>query len=228
MKILIVLTSQRTIGNTDKPSGFHFSEFSHPYMFFITHGYEVTVASPLGGECPITSAHPEDKINAAFYNDPSKMKIVKETLMLSDVESEKFDAVFVAGGHGPMFDLANNSTLAKIINTTYENGGVISAVCHGPAAFVGVKNAHGDYLVSGKRINSFTNAEENETPFYNDMPFLLETKLKEQGAKFESSGIREGHIAVDSNIVTGQNPESIELVVGAIDALLLTSPKALS
>jgi putative intracellular protease/amidase len=222
MHILIVLTSQKTIGDTDKPTGFHFSEFSHPYEFFINHGYQVTVASPNGGECPITSPHPEDKINAAFYANPEKMRVVKETSKIENLTNTYFDAIFVAGGHGPMFDLANNSTLAEIMSNNYSNGGILAAVCHGPAAFVGVKNQDGKYLISGKRINSFTNTEEQATPYYKDMPFLLESKLVEQGALFESSGPREPHLAVDKNIVTGQNPESIELVVGAMHALLQT------
>jgi putative intracellular protease/amidase len=219
-RILIVLTSQGKVGNTEKDTGFHFSEFSHPYEFFVKHGFEVTVASPLGGECPITSPHPEDKINALFYSNPEKMKVIRETVKLGDILNEHYDAVFIAGGHGPMFDLANNKELAEIMNKTYSDGGVLGSVCHGPAAFVGVKDENGNYLVSGKRINSFTNNEEKATPYFDDMPFLLESKLIEQGAKFESSGPREPHLAVDQRLVTGQNPESIELVVGAMYALL--------
>lgn len=220
MHILIVLTSQRTVGKTDKETGFHFSEFSHPYEFFVSHGCTVTVSSPKGGECLITSPHPEDKINALFYSDPEKMRIVKETAKLADLEGRHFDAVYVAGGHGAMFDLPNNFALAVIMNSTYETGGVLAAVCHGPAAFVGVKDKDGSYLVAGKGINSFTNAEEKVTPHYNDMPFLLESKLVEQGGKFESSGPRMPHLIVDARIVTGQNPESVDLVTGAVYALL--------
>lgn len=225
MRILIVLTSQKTIGNTNKETGFHFSEFSHAYEFFVKQGYKVTVASPRGGECPITSSHPEDKINALFYSNPEKMKIVKETVKLDDVQNQCFDAVYVAGGHGGMFDLPNNEALVTIMNNTYVHGGVLGAVCHGPAAFVGAKDKKGSYLVSGNRLNSFTNTEEKTTPYYNDIPFLLESKLIEQGAKFESSGPREPHLAVDSRIVTGQNPESVELVIGAIHALLQDKSK---
>ena len=220
MHILIILTNQKTIGNTNKETGFHFSEFSHPYEFFIRHGYEVMVASPHGGECSITSPHPEDKINSLFYASPDKMKIVKETAKFSDLLNTHFDAIYVAGGHGAMFDLPNNEALATIMQNTLDGGGVLGAVCHGPAAFVGVKDKDGSYLVAKKKINRFTNTEEKATPHYNDMPFLLESKLVEQGAQFESSGPREPHLAVDTRIVTGQNPESIELVTGAIHALL--------
>lgn len=220
MNILIILTSQGTIGNTDKQTGFHFSEFSHPYNFFINNGYSVVVGSTLGGECPITSPHPEDKINALFYNDPEKMNIIKTTGKLSSLINHHFDAVYIAGGHGTMFDFPHNKDLSTIMNTTYESNGVLSAVCHGPAAFIGLKDKNGEYIIKGKKINSFTNVEEKLTPFYEDMPFLLESKLVEQGALFESSSPREPHLAVDKNIVTGQNPESVELVIGAIHALL--------
>jgi len=220
MHILIVLTNQATVGDTKNETGFHFSEYSHPYKFFTDHGYEVTVASPKGGECPITSPHPEDKINAIFYNDAEKMRITKETIKLSDVKDHYFDAIYLAGGHGTMFDFPNNQDLADIMNETYSNGGVLAAVCHGPAGFVGVKDKTGKYIVDGKKLNGFTNAEEKLTPFYDLMPFLLETKLIEQGAKFEKSGVREAHLTVDSRIVTGQNPESVELVVGAMHVLL--------
>jgi len=220
MNILIVLTNKEKVGNTDKKTGFHFSEFSHPYEFFVNHGYKVTVASPRGGECPITSPHPEDKINALFYKDPAKMKIVKETLKLDDLQNQHFDAVYLAGGHGTMFDFPNNKVLTTIMNKTLSAGGVVGAVCHGPAAFVGAKDNKGRYLVDGKRINSFTNIEEKATQYYNDLPFLLESKLIEQGAKFESSEPREPHLAVDANLITGQNPESIDLVTEAIHNLL--------
>ncbi len=222
MKILIVLTNTKTIGEANKETGFHFSEFSHAYDFFVNHGYEVTVASPLGGECPITSPHPEDKINALFYGSPDKMKIVKETIKLDDLHNQHFNAVYVAGGHGAMFDLPNNKALETIMKSTFISGGVLGAVCHGPAAFVGAKDNNGSCLVTGKRINSFTNTEEKVTLYYNDMPFLLESKLVELGAQFESSRPREPHLAVDTRIVSGQNPESIELVIGAIHALLQT------
>lgn len=220
MNVLIVLTSQKTIGTTKKETGFHLSEFTHPYEFFINHGYSVTVASPKGGECPITSPHPEDKINASFLNNPDKMKIIKSTKKLSDLEDKHFDAVYVVGGHGTMFDLSNNKVLADIMVKTYGSGGILGAVCHGPAAFVGVKDKNEKYIIENKRINSFTNIEEEKTPYYKNMPFLLESKLVEQGAKFEKSSPRKSHLTIDSNIVTGQNPESVDHVTGAIYTLL--------
>lgn len=220
MKILIVLTNTKTIGEAKKETGFHLSEFTHAYEFFVNHGYEVIVASPLGGECPITSPHPEDKINALFYNNPERMKIIKETIKLDTLKNAHFNAVYLVGGHGTMCDFPNNPALASILNDTLAGGGVLGAVCHGPAGLVGVKDKNGKYLVAGKRINSFTNAEEKGTQHYNDLPFFLESKLVELGAQFELSRPREPHLAIDGHIVTGQNPESIELVTGAMHALL--------
>lgn len=162
MKILIVLTNVKKVGRSKELTGFHFSEFSHPYDFFTNHGYEVVVGSPQGGECPITSPHPEDKINSTFYADPEKMKIVKETVKLDDLQNTNFDAVYLAGGHGTMIDFPNNPGLAAILSKTLSRGGVIAAVCHGPAGFIGAKDKDGNYLVSGKRVNSFTNTEEKE------------------------------------------------------------------
>lgn len=220
MRILIVLTNQKEIGAANKPTGFHFSEFTHPYEFFVSHGYDVTVGSPLGGECTITSPHPEDEINARFFKDPEKMKIIKETVRLNELKDKEFDAVYLAGGHGAMLDFPNNPDLAAILKNTIERGGVVAAICHGPAGFVGVKDKNGHYLVEGRKINSFTEEEEKKTPYYEDIKTSLEKMLREQGAQFESSGVRKPHLTVDGQIVTGQNPESIEKVTNAIHSIL--------
>lgn len=148
------------------------------------------------------------------------MEIVENSIKLSDLNKDSFNAVYIAGGHGTMFDLPNNLDLAGIIKKTYDNKGILASVCHGVAGFIGVKDDNGKYLVADKRINCFSSAEEKLTPFFDLMPFLLEDKLVEQGAKYESSGIREAHLAVDERFVTGQNPESVGMVIGAIHALL--------
>lgn len=214
--ILIVITSQRTIGDTDKPTGFHFAELTHAYDIFANEGYNPTVASPLGGESQITSKHPEDPLNAQYLDDPEKRKLWEQTEKLDDVVDRDFRAVYVVGGHGAMFDLPGNEALSVIMNKTYKNGGVLGAVCHGPAAFVGLKDDNGEYIVKGKKINGFTNVEEMTTPYMDDMPFLIEDELTKQGGIFEKSGPRVGHVVEDARIVTGQNPESIELVVNAM------------
>lgn len=219
-KILLVLTNVSETQRNKLATGFHFAEFTHAYEFFKCHGYEVTVASPNGGKCTISSDHPGDKINAIFKQDPARMKVINETIALARLKDRSFDAVYVAGGHGAMFDLPNNPDLTAIIKSTYQKGGVIASVCHGPAALVGVRLLSGDFLVNGKHVTSFTNDEEKATPLFEDMPFLLQTKLTEQGVMYEKSGEREPHLAIDSRVITGQNPESIELVIGAVHALL--------
>ncbi len=219
-KVLLIITnvSKTTVHSLE--TGFHFAEFSHAYEFFVAHRYEVTVGSPNGGTCVITSDHPSDKINQAFKNDPARMSVVERTLKLADIKNVTFDAVYMAGGHGAMFDLANNEDLARLIRATYSRGGIIASVCHGPAGLVGVRAENGKFLVDGVRLTSFTNEEEQATDFFDDMPFLLQTTLSNQGARYEYSKPRTPHLAVDSRIVTGQNPESVELVIGAVHTLL--------
>ncbi|HET7302730.1 MAG TPA: type 1 glutamine amidotransferase domain-containing protein [Candidatus Saccharimonadales bacterium] len=216
MKILLVITNVSKTPKSGLETGFHFAEFSHAYEFFLAHGYEVTIGSPLGGSCTITSDYPGDKINAEFKENPKRMELLSHTTALNRLIDEAFDAVYVAGGHGAMFDLANNIELEGIINTTAERGGVIASVCHGPASLIGLKDRTGNYFVKGKHLTSFTNDEEKGTPFFNDMPFLLQSKLEEQGALFGKSEKRQPRLVIDGNLITGQNPESIELVVGAI------------
>ena len=220
MKILLVITNVSKTTKGELETGFHFAEFSHAYEFFLGHEYDVVVGSPSGGRCTITSDHPGDKINEAFKKNPERMALLKETVKLSDLVAHKFDAVYVAGGHGAMFDLAHNEALSDILNDTYERDGVVASVCHGLASLVGVRDKNGRFLVANKHITSFTNEEEKDTPFYDDMPFLLQTVLEEQGAAFEKSNKRQPRLVVDGGLVTGQNPESIELVIGAVHALL--------
>lgn len=220
MKVLLVITNVSETTKQKLETGFHFAEFSHAYEFFLSHGYDVTVASPLGGKCTITSDYPGDKINAAFKTNPDRMALLGNTDSLNEAKGREFNAVYVAGGHGAMFDLANNSDLSEIITSTIERGGVVASVCHGPACLIGVRDKGGDYLVAGKKVTSFTNDEEHDTAFYDDMPFLLQTTLEQQGAIFEKSDKREPHLTISGNLITGQNPESIELVIGAIHAKL--------
>ncbi len=221
MKLLIIITSVSHTIRNNLATGFHFAEFTHAYDFFSNNGYDITVSSPKGGNCAITSEHLEDRINAAFKQDMRRMSVIENTERIADISSQIFDAVYLVGGHGAMFDLADNKHLATVLNTTYARRGVISAVCHGPAGLVGAKDDNGTYLVSGKKVTCFTNNEERATKFFGDMPFLLQSKLVEQGAEFEHSKVREPHLTVDSRIVTGQNPESVELVIGAVHALLM-------
>lgn len=220
MKILLVITNVSKTSKNGLETGFHLAEFTHAYEFFISHGYEVVVGSPKGGACTITSDHPGDKINSEFKENPERMKLLSTTIALKELVNSKFDAIYVAGGHGAMFDLANNNDLASIINSTHESGGVVASVCHGPASLVGLMDREGGHLVKGKHLTSFTNEEEQDTPFFDDIPFLLQSELERQGAIFLKSKKRQPRLTIDGNFITGQNPESIELVIGAIYAKL--------
>jgi putative intracellular protease/amidase len=220
MRILLVVTNVSKTKAHGLDTGFHFAEFSHAYEFFVDHGYDVVVGSPSGGPCTITSDHPGDRINETFKHDSTRMSVIEHTQRLADIKDAAFDAIYMAGGHGTMFDFANNESLAELISATYSHGGIIASVCHGPAGLIGVRSRNGKFLVDGVRLTSFTNDEEKATDFFDDMPFMLQTELTNQGARYEHSKPRVPHLAIGSRIITGQNPESIELVIGAVHALL--------
>ena len=134
----------------------------------------------------------------------------------SEVKPEEYSAIYYAGGHGTMWDFPDNIELAKIASKIYENNGIVSAVCHGPVGFVIIKLSNGKYLVDGKKINSFTNEEEVAIGLEKIVPFMLETKLIERGAKFEKSGLWQKHVTTDQRVITGQNPQSAQGVGEAI------------
>ena len=207
-KILIVVTSHEELGNTGKKTGFYLSEVTHPYDVFTRAGYEVDFVSPKGGKAPIDGVELEDPLNKAFLDDPEKVKQVENTLQPSQIELDQYDAIFYAGGHGTMWDFPNNQELAQIAANIYDQGGVVGAVCHGPAGLVNIKLANGEYLIKGKTVSGFTNEEEAAVELTEAVPFLLETKLKEQGAEFSKAANFETHVVTSDRLVTGQNPAS--------------------
>lgn len=213
LKILIVLTSQSAMGDTGKPTGVWFEELAVPYYAFVDAGAHVQIASINGGEAPIDprsikepGANPPS-VNR-FQMDAKAMAKLSGTVPVAEIVSEKFDAVFMPGGHGTMWDLPRSEPLARLIKTTFEAGRVVSAVCHGPAAFVNVTLSNGRPLVEGKRLNGFTDTEEDAAGLTETVPFLLETKLRELGAEFVSGGNFEPFAVQDGNLITGQNPAS--------------------
>ncbi|MBE9192967.1 type 1 glutamine amidotransferase domain-containing protein [Gloeocapsopsis crepidinum LEGE 06123] len=207
-KILIVVTSHEELGNTGKKTGFYLSEVTHPYDVFTRAGYEVDFVSPKGGKAPMDGVKLEDPLNKAFVDDPKKVKQVENTLQPSQIEPDQYDAIFYAGGHGTMWDFPNNEELAQIAANIYDQGGVVGAVCHGPAGLVNIKLADGEYLIKGKTVSGFTNEEEAAVELTEAVPFLLESKLKEQGAEFSKAANFEAHIVKSDRLVTGQNPAS--------------------
>ena len=213
-KVLVVLTSHDQLGSSGKPTGWYLPEFAHPYDVLVENGAEITVVSPKGGSAPIDQssieAFKEDKSSVNFLNN--KKSVYEQTGKLSDVagKAAEFDALFVPGGHGPMFDLAVDTTLQKLIADFYEAGKPVAAVCHGPAAFVNVKLSNGSHLLEGKQVTAFSNAEEDTMKLSEFMPFMLETKLNEaSGGKYVKAAEQWGEkVVVDGNVITGQNPAS--------------------
>ncbi|WP_433900532.1 type 1 glutamine amidotransferase domain-containing protein [Sphingobacterium puteale] len=219
-KILFVVTSHDKKGSTGEPTGYYLSEVAHPWEVLHNAGYEIDFVSPKAGKAPVDGFNLEDKVNKLFWNNTKYRTKIENTMSPKQIKPEEYAAIFYAGGHGAMWDLADNEELATIAQNIYENNGVIAAVCHGPAALVNIKLNSGKYLVEGKKINAFTNEEEKAVKLDNIVPFLLETKLIERGAIFEKSGLWQEHVTVDQRVVTGQNPQSAHAVGEAILTLL--------
>lgn len=215
-KILFVVTSHDKVGDTDKTTGYYLSEVSHPWKVLTDAGYEIDFVSPKGGKAPVDGFDLEDPISKLFWENKTYQKKVSNTMKPSGVNATDYAAIYYAGGHGTMWDFPDNTEIASIARNIYENGGVVAAVCHGPSGLVNIKLSDGKYLVAGKRINSFTNEEEKSINLENTVPFLLESKLIERGAKFEKSDLWQAHVTVDQRVVTGQNPQSAEGVGKAI------------
>ena len=183
-KILFVVTSHDRLGNTNNPTGYYLSEVSHPWSVLISAGYEIDFVSPKGGKAPAEAVDLTDEINKAFWENSVYRFKIEHTLNPQEVNPVEYIAVFYAGGHGVMWDYPNNQDLGRIAQTIYENGGVVSAVCHAPAALLNVKLSNGELLIKGRKINSFTNEEEKFLNTDSIVPFMLETELKKRGCLF--------------------------------------------
>jgi putative intracellular protease/amidase len=219
-KILFVVTSHDKKGNSGQPTGYYLSEVAHPYDVLHKAGYEIEFVSPRGGKAPVDGFDLKDSVNNRLWNEPEFKKKVENTRKPSEIKAEDYVAIFYAGGHGTMWDFPENTELAVISRKIYENGGIVSAVCHGPAGLVNIKLSNGEYLIKGLKINSFTNEEETAVALDKVVPFLLESKLKERGAVFEKSAMWQNHVTVDKRVITGQNPASAHGVGEAIVAEL--------
>ncbi|VEH19166.1 Molecular chaperone Hsp31 and glyoxalase 3 [Chryseobacterium nakagawai] len=215
-KILFVVTSHDKKGSTGKDTGYYLGEVSHPWEVLHKAGYEIDFVSPKGGTPPVDGFDLKDPVNKEFWENTDYKNKVDHSLTPSQVNPKEYSTIFYAGGHGAMWDFADNTELADIASTIYENGGIVAGVCHGPAGLVNIKLNNGKYLVDGKKINAFTNEEESAVQLTDVVPFLLENKLKERGAKFEKSGLWQNHVVTDQRVITGQNPQSAKSVGEAI------------
>jgi putative intracellular protease/amidase/quercetin dioxygenase-like cupin family protein len=211
MKILMVLTSHDQLGNTGRKTGFWLEEFAAPYFVFRDAGVELTLASPKGGQPPIDpkSDLPENQTPAMarFKKDEAAKKTLAHTIKLADAKAEDFDTVFYVGGHGPMWDLAENPVSIALIESFYNSGKPVALVCHSPGTLRHV-TYKGEPLVKGKQVTGFTNGEEEEVQLINIVPFLVEDELMRLGAIFEKVRNWQPFSIVDGRLVTGQNPAS--------------------
>lgn len=205
-KILFVVTSHGELGNTGKKTGYFLSEVTHPWSV-LGEAYEIDVVSPKGGRPPVDGFDLNDPINRKFWDDPEWQDKMSATMTPEEVDPGQYKAVFYAGGHGAMWDFPDNVKLAEIAGKIYENGGIVSAVCHGPAGLLNIK-VNGEELIKGKNLDSFTNAEEVANGTAEIVPFMLQTALEQKGANFECSAPFTDHVVVDGRLITGQNPMS--------------------
>lgn len=227
-KILTVVTSTHTMGNSTKRTGYELTELARAYYVFQANGFEVDVASPLGGEPPVV-IDDEDMgaYDFAFLNDSIAQYKTSHTIPLNEVVAESYEAVFFVGGKGAMFDFPENKDIQAIVRKYYQSNKVIGAVCHGPAALVNVRLDNGRSLLEDKMVSGFTNEEElllipDAASIF---PFLLQDKLIAQGAQFSQGIMYLDKISHDKNLVTGQNPWSVWSVAETVIKQLGHAPK---
>ncbi len=224
IKILMILTSQTTMGDDPRPTGVWFEELSSPYYAFVDAGAEVDLASIAGGQIPIDPHSLQGGENLTsvtrFQKDNAAMAKLNNSYKLDSVSASSYSAVVLPGGHGTMWDLPNSQHLSELLSTAWTEGKVVAAVCHGPAGLVNVKDVNGQPLVAGRRVSAFTNSEEEAAGLTQKMPFLLETRIRELGAKYERGPDFQPFAIRDGNLVTGQNPASSDRVAELVlDAL---------
>lgn len=221
MNILMVLTSHDQLGNTGMKTGVWLEEFAAPYFIFKDADVTVTLASPKGGQPPLDpkseAENSQTDATLRFRQDKDAQYALAHSTKLSDIVADQFDGVFYAGGHGPLWDLAEDTDSIGLIETMYASEKPVAAVCHGPAVFRHTKTIDGQPLVKDKRVTGFTNSEEAASGLTNAVPFLVEDMLKKNGAKFSKAANWQSHVITDGNLITGQNPASSE---GAATALL--------
>lgn len=224
MKILMVLTSHDRLGNTGEKTGFWLEEFAAPYYVFKDAGAEITLASPLGGQPPLDpkSDAPDSQTEATrrFKADAAAQAALASTLKLADISAEDFDAVFYPGGHGPLWDLAEDASSIALIEATLAAGKPLAAVCHAPGVLRHPKTSDGAPVVQGKMVTGFTNSEEEAVGMTKVVPFLVEDMLKRNGGKYTKQADWQPNVVTDGLLITGQNPASSEPAAKALLAKL--------
>jgi putative intracellular protease/amidase len=216
--VLFVLSSHATLGDTGRNTGWYLPEAAHPWTIFSSAGFTSTFVSPKGGRNRMDGVDLDDPEQAAFLAHFGEAG--PDTLSPDQVDPADFDAILFVGGHGTMWDFADNAALNAIAAGVYERGGVVSAVCHGPAGLVNVTLSDGTYLVAGRNVAAFTDAEEHAVGLADVVPFLLASTLVQRGAIHHAADNFTANVVVDGRLVTGQNPASAVGVANAVAALL--------
>ena len=227
MKILIVVTSHDRLDGTDVPTGYWDEELAGPYYVFTDNGHDVTLASPKGGKPPVDpkSAKPpfDTESSRRFASDEHAQQVLANTSRLDEISPDDFEAVFYPGGHGPLYDLAEDAHSRALIENYSAAGKIVAAVCHAPAVFINVKAPDGQPFVEGRRVSGFTNGEEAAMGLTDVVPFLVEDELIRLGAKYEKVADFEPFVITDGLLVTGQNPASAQGVAEAMLQLARSS-----
>jgi len=206
--ILCVVTSHPIRGDSGEPTGFAMVELTHPLEVFDKAGIPYEIASIRGGHPPIDFFDLSDAANAHYWKDKDFRSAPADSLILKDLDPSRYSAVFFAGGHGTMWDFAEDKAVQNVIREIWEAGGIVSAVCHGPAALVNATLSDGSYLVAGKKLASFTDEEEAEVKYTKVVPYLLATTLKQRGALHQAAPNWSENVVTDGRLITGQNPAS--------------------
>ncbi len=227
--ILIVLTSHGALGDTGKPTGFYLAEAAHPWRLFRKAGYRIDLTSPRGGRPPMDGEDLSDPVQQEFLHDPEMRAKLDHTPTPDRLDPALYDAILFAGGHGTMWDFPDNAELARLAIGVYERGGIIAALCHGPAALVNIMLPDGSALVADRAVAAFTNAEEAAAGLSDIVPFALQTALERRGARHSGSENFTPHVVVDGRLITGQNPASATSTAQAVlSALRISWPDDVS
>lgn len=227
MKVLIVLTSHSELGNTGLKTGFWIEEFAAPYYTLADAGVDITIASPKGGQPPIDpkSDEPENQTAATkrFHEDAELKDKLSKSLILAEINEQDYDAVFYPGGHGPLWDLANDRHSIALIENFYKSNKPVALVCHAPGALIKVKAENGEPLVKGKDVTGFSNTEEEAVQLTKVVPFLVEDEMKNLGASYSKGPDWGSYVKQDGLLITGQNPGSSEEAAKLLLAALKTT-----
>jgi putative intracellular protease/amidase len=230
MKILMVLTSHDKLGDTGKKTGFWLEEFAAPYYVFQDAGAHITLASPLGGQPPLDpksdDAASQTDATRRFKADAAAQAALAQTLKLRDMVAGNFDAVFYPGGHGPLWDLAENAYSISLIEAMLAAGKPVAAVCHAPGVLRHVKSRDGKFVVQGRAVTGFTNTEEQAAGLTDVVPFLVEDMLRKNGGDYSKAADWQPHVVTAGLLITGQNPASSEPAAKALLTLLPQSPRS--